>query len=174
MQFHTIVSLGLATTVATCAAKFGDASARRIGIAFLASWVASLLVDHLRTAHINVVMLAIDATTLVVFIRTSVGSRRMWTVVASAFLAIIVGSHLATLIDFRIQMNTFKFGMAALSYGILLAIVVGTFTGRGARRQREGIGASLDQAARPRPAPNLKVEWTRSQTAEPRLKDKVH
>jgi ABC-type nickel/cobalt efflux system permease component RcnA len=73
-------------------------------------------------------MFAIDTATLGIFVWTSLEERRLWTVVASAFLAIIVGSHLATLIDFRIHMNTFKFGMAMLSYGIVGCIAFGTWT----------------------------------------------
>jgi Na+-translocating ferredoxin:NAD+ oxidoreductase RnfD subunit len=130
VQLHTIVSLSLATAVTVSAVKFGDQSARRISVAFFASWIASLLVDQYRGPHVNVAMLAIDAITLAVLVQTSLKGRRLWTVVAAAFLAIIVGSHLATLIDFRIQMNTFKFAMAMLSYGILASIAVGTWTGR--------------------------------------------
>jgi hypothetical protein len=141
VQLHTIVSLSLATGVTALAVKFGDRSARTVGVAFLASWVASLLVDQFRTPHINVAMLVIDTLTLAVFVQTSLRHRQLWTVIAAAFLAIIVGSHLATLIDFRIQMNTFKFAMAMLSYGILICVAAGTWAGR----IRLGAVAELDQ-----------------------------
>jgi len=86
-------------------------------------------------------MLVIDTVTLAVFVQTSLRYRRLWTVTAGAFLAIIVGSHLATLIDFRIQMNTFKFAMAMLSYGILISVAAGTWAGR----SRLGAVAELDE-----------------------------
>jgi hypothetical protein len=73
-------------------------------------------------------MLAVDALTLVVFVWISVRTRRIWTVVASAFMAIIVASHVAVIIDLRVTVGTLLIGMAMWSYGVLACIAFGTWT----------------------------------------------
>jgi hypothetical protein len=135
-------SLGLAVGTTGAALKFGDFSARRIGAAFLGSWLGSLLlVDVQDTYSTGVAMLAIDGATLVYFVWISLRSRRLWTAVASAFMAIIVASHVATTIDLRVTINTFRLSMAIWSYGILLCVAFGTFA---AWRERRLAGLAPD------------------------------
>lgn len=143
MQLHTLISLGLATAVCGVAVRFGDHSARRIGAAFFANWVGSLLVYRINDYHTDLEMLAIDLATLIFFVWVSMRWRRIWTLVASAFMAIIVASHVATMIDLRVMINTFNLGMAIWSYGILLCIAFGTWAGwRESRRLESRAGSS--------------------------------
>jgi hypothetical protein len=67
-------------------------------------------------------MFGIDSATLAYFMWVSLRCRRIWTVAASAFMTLIVASHVATAIDFRLAINTFRLGMALWSYGILACI----------------------------------------------------
>jgi len=53
--------------------------------------------------------------------------RRSWPVWASALQALIVMSHLLTLVDLRPPMFAFYAVMNLASYGILLALALGTF-----------------------------------------------
>jgi hypothetical protein len=132
-----MISLGLAVGTVGAAFKFGDFSARGIGGAFLGSWVGSLLVDNHDAYNPGMAMLGVDGAALVCFVWVSLRSRRLWTVVASAFMAIIVASHVATMIDLRVTINTFRLSMAIWSYGILACIAFGTWA---ARRERRAAG----------------------------------
>jgi predicted anti-sigma-YlaC factor YlaD len=135
VQLHTLISLGVAVAVAGAAVKFGDYSARRIGAAVLVAWLGSQLLDSSNAYKTDLAMLALDAATLVYFVWISIRSRRLWTVIASAFMAIIVASHVATTIDLRVTIDTFKVSMAIWSYGILLCLVFGTWAGWRERRR---------------------------------------
>ena len=130
MQLHTFISLGVAVGATGCAAKYGDRTARRFSFGMLASWVASLAVDNASTQDTGLAMFCIDSATLAYFAWASLRSRRIWTVVASAFMALIVASHVATAIDFRLAINTFRLSMALWSYGILACVAFGTWSSR--------------------------------------------
>lgn len=138
MQTHTIISLILAVLICGLAMWRGDRSARWIGAAFLADWVGSLLVHRRQTLNADYGVLAIDMVTLAAFVWISMRTRRLWTIVASAFMAIIVASHVAVMIDFRVTINTLKASMAIWSYGVLACIAFGTW----AAARRHGHAAS--------------------------------
>ncbi|WP_029910351.1 hypothetical protein [Caulobacter sp. UNC358MFTsu5.1] len=129
MQIHAVISLILAILVCGLAMWRGDRSARWIGTAFLADWLGSLLVyrPHVQSADYGVLM--IDIVTLAAFVWISMRTRRLWTIVASAFMAIIVASHVAVMIDLRVTINTLKASMAIWSYGVLACIAFGTWAG---------------------------------------------
>jgi hypothetical protein len=145
-----MISLGLAVGTTGAAVKFGDFSARRIGAAFLSDWLASLLVVDVQDAYnVGLAMLAADGVTLVYFVWISLQSRRLWTAVASAFLAIIVASHVATMIDLRVTISTFRLSMAIWSYGILACLAFGTWAAWRDRRKAgsPSIAGGADLAA---------------------------
>ena len=75
MQLHTLISLGVAVAVAGAAVKFGDYSARRIGVAVLVAWLGSQLLDSNNAYKTDLAMLALDAATLVYFVWISIRSR---------------------------------------------------------------------------------------------------
>lgn len=129
MQIHTIISLILAVLVCGLAMWRGDRSARWIGAAFLADWLGSLLVHRQQVQSADYGVLAIDIAALAAFIWISMRTRRLWTIVASAFMAIIVASHVAVMIDLRVTINTLKASMAIWSYGVLACIAFGTWAG---------------------------------------------
>ena len=62
------------------------------------------------------------------------GARRIWTIIASAFLAIIVASQVAVVIDLRVTLGTLLISMAMWSYGVLACIAFGTWASWRARR----------------------------------------
>ena len=136
MQLHVIISLGLAVGTTGLAVKYGDQTARRFGVAFLLNWLASLAVDTGDFQHTGLGLFAIDAVTLAYFAWASLQARRIWTVAATAFMLLIVASHLATAIDFRVTINTFRMGMALCSYVILACIGFGTWGGWRERSRR--------------------------------------
>jgi hypothetical protein len=125
-----MISLGVAVGTTGLAFKFGDQTARRFGGAFLASWAASLAVSYVSPLGKQPTIFCIDSATLIYFVWASLRSRRIWTMVASAFMTLIVASHVATAIDFRVAINTFKLSMALWSYGILACVGFGTWSSR--------------------------------------------
>ena len=128
MQIHTLVSLILAILICGLAMWRGDQPARWNGATFLAAWLGSLLVHSRDGYNADYGILAIDIATLAVFVWISMRSRRLWTIVASAILAIIVASHIAIMIDLRLTLNTMRVSMAVWSYGVLACIAFGTWT----------------------------------------------
>jgi hypothetical protein len=133
LQLHTLVSLSLAILVCGVAMWRGDLAARWTGAAFLASWLGSILVNRRDAYHADYGILAVDVVTLAILVCISTRTRRVWTMIAAAFQAIIVASHIAVIIDLRVSLNTLRVGMAIWSYGILACIAFGTWAGTRAR-----------------------------------------
>lgn len=131
---HVYISLSLAILTCGLAIWLGDVAARRIGAAFLISWIASLLVYRNNAQNTDLGVLLVDIATLFFFVWASIKARLIWSVLASAFQLIVVASHLAATIDLRVTIGTFNLSMAMWSYGILLCIAFGTWTGRRDRR----------------------------------------
>lgn len=134
MQIHTFISLILAILVCGMAIWRGDQPARWSGATVLASWLGSILVHSHSAYTADYGVLAIDIATLVILIGISIRTRRLWTIILSAFSAIMVASHIAVIIDLRVTLNTLKAGMAIWSYGILACIAFGTWAARRERR----------------------------------------
>ncbi len=129
MQIHTLVSLIVAVLVCGLAMWRGDQPTRWIGATLLASWLGSLLVNRHDAYNADYGILAIDVLTLAIVVWISMRSRRIWTIIASAFLTIIVASHIAVMIDLRVSLNTLRISMAIWSYGVLACIAFGTWAG---------------------------------------------
>jgi ABC-type transport system involved in cytochrome c biogenesis permease subunit len=130
-----MISLGLAVGTAGLAIGYGDQAARSFGALFLANWLASLAVDNASTVNTGLGVFCVDGATLVCFIWASLRTRRVWTLVATAFMALIVASHVATAIDFRVTINTFRLSMALWSYGIMACVGFGAWRAWRARRR---------------------------------------
>ena len=140
MQIHTVISFGLATVICGVAAKVGDDSARRIAVAFFLNWLGSLLAYRADAYNTEWQILALDVVTLIYFAWVSIRWRRLWTVIASAFVAITVASHVATMIDLRVTIDTFNVSVAIWSYGVLVCIAFGTWASWRERRPRRVAG----------------------------------
>lgn len=135
MQTHTLVSLIVAVLVCSLAMWRGDRAARWTGATLLAGWLGTLLVYKRDPINADYGMLVIDIATLAMFVAISIRTRRLWTIVASAFMAIIVASHIAVMIDLRVTLGTLWISMALWSYGVLACLAFGTWSAwREARR----------------------------------------
>lgn len=134
LQIHTLISLMLAVLICGLAMWRGDLAARWTGAVSLANWLGSLLIYRRDAYNADYGVLAIDAIALIAFVWISIRTRRIWTIIASAFLAIIVASHVATVIDLRVTHGTWLIGMAMWSYGVLACIAFGTWASWRARR----------------------------------------
>ena len=134
LQIHTLISLLVAVLICGLAMWRGDVAARWTGAVSLANWLGSLLAYRRDAYNADYGILAIDVVTLIVFVWISMRTRRIWTIVASAFLTIIVASQVAVVIDLRVTLGTLLISMAVWSYGVLACIAFGTWASWRARR----------------------------------------
>jgi hypothetical protein len=135
LQLHTFISLIMAMLICGMAMWRGDQAARWAGAVCLAGWLGSILVYRVNPYSADYGLLAVDVASLIGFVWISVRMRRIWTVILSAFMAIIVASHVAAMIDLRVTIGTLVVGMAMWSYGVLACIAFGTWAGWRERRR---------------------------------------
>lgn len=130
-MFDTLASqIGFAIAVLVTAFAFlkGDEPERVGAGAYMLGLFASQLVQDKHAAGgTQWGMMAIDAVFLAVCIGLAWKSRRTWPVWVCALQSLIVMSHLLTLVDLRPSMTAFFAVINIASYGVLVAIAVGTF-----------------------------------------------
>lgn len=131
-----VLSLGVALVVCGLAIRFGEAPARRVGAVMLTAWICSLIVYRNNPRFADGGVMLIDGLVALFFIWESLRSRRLWTVVVAAFQLLAVASHLATVIDHRVTINTYKLSLAVWSHGILLVLALAVWRDWNARRAR--------------------------------------
>lgn len=121
-MIQALISLGVAIVICGAAIRFGDKPARRVGVIMLTGWLASLIVFRNSPRFTDTGLMLIDGLTAALFVWVSLSSRRLWTVVVSAFQLLAVASHLATIIDHRVTINTYMLSLAVWSHGILAVL----------------------------------------------------
>lgn len=126
----------MAIAVCGLAIRLGDKPTRRVGAIMLSGWVISLIVFRNSPRFADTGLMLIDGLVAVLFVWVSLSSRRLWTVIVAAFQLLAMASHLATVIDHRVTINTYKLSLAVWSYGILLVLAVAVW--RCWRAQRQG------------------------------------
>lgn len=130
-MFQTLFSqIGLMCAVAVTAFAFlkGDEPERLgAGVFMLGFFASQLLQDLTLLEGARWGMMAIDVVMLIAFSALAWKSGRAWPVWVCALQSLIVMSHITTILDLRPPINAFVAVVNLSSYGILLAIVVGTF-----------------------------------------------
>jgi hypothetical protein len=122
--------IGTAISISVVAFAFlkGDEPERVGAGAFVLALLASLLLqDDSRLTGPQWGLMIVDTVMLGVYAALAWKSRRSWPVWAGALQALIVMSHLLTVVDLRPPLAAFYAVMNLASYGILLAIAAGTF-----------------------------------------------
>jgi hypothetical protein len=105
----------------------GDEPERVGAGAFALALLASLLLqDDSRLSGPQWGLMIVDTVMLGVYAALAWKSRRSWPVWAGALQALIVMSHLLTVVDLRPPMAAFYAVMNLANYGILLALALGT------------------------------------------------
>jgi len=135
---QALISLGVAIVVCGAALRFGDKPARRIGAIMLGGWLVSLVVFRNSPRFTDMGVMVIDGVVAALFVWVSLSSRRLWTVVVSAFQLLAVASHLATFIDHRVTINTYTVSLAVWSYGILSVLAFAVWRHWREQRRAEG------------------------------------
>lgn len=107
----------------------GDEPERLAMGAYLLGWMASLLLQDDGGLHNNFQpgLFALDVIMLLIFGGIAWKFRRTWPIWATALQLVIVMSHVVILFDLRPTMDAFYTVLNVASYGILIAIAVGTF-----------------------------------------------
>jgi len=125
---YSQIGAGFAVLVIGFAFLKGDEPERVGGGAYALSLLASLLIqDDSQLSGTQWGLMAIDTVMLAVYAGLVWKSRRSWPVWASALQALIVMSHVLTIIDLRPPIAAFYAVINLASYGIMLAIAIGTF-----------------------------------------------
>lgn len=129
-MFDTLYAqIGTAISLLVVAFAFlkGDEPERVGAGAFALALLASLLLqDDGRLSGPQWSLMVIDTVMLGVYAALAWKSRRSWPVWAGGLQALIVMSHLLTLVDLRPPIAAFYAAMNIASYGILLALALGT------------------------------------------------
>jgi len=130
-MFDTLPSqIGAAFAVAVVAFAFlkGDEPERMGAGAYVLALFASQLIQDSGKLHgTNWGLMAIDLVMLAVYAGLAWKSRRSWPVWVCALQSLILMSHVLTLVDVRPPAAAFFAVINLASYGVLLALAVGTF-----------------------------------------------
>lgn len=106
------------------------------GLSFIA-WLASLLIqDNAALDLQEYAMLGVDFAMLAALGVLAWRGERTWPVWAAACQAITVAVHLSKMVDFRIPTVAYISALVLASYGVLIALAIGTFV---AWREREAL-----------------------------------
>ena len=117
-----------ALLVAAFAFMKGDEPERiGAGAYMLALFASQLIQDSVQLAGPNWGLMAIDVVMLAVYAGLSWRSRRAWPVWVCALQSLIIMSHIMTLVDLRPTFTAFYTVINLASYGVLLALAIGTF-----------------------------------------------
>lgn len=130
-MFETLssqIGFGIAVLVVAFAFLKGDEPERIGGGAYMLALFASLLIqDKGEHASTQWGLMALDTVMLAVYAALAWKSRRSWPVWVCALQAVIVMSHLLTVVDIRPALAAFYAVINLASYGVLLSLAVGTF-----------------------------------------------
>ncbi|MFA4952007.1 hypothetical protein [Brevundimonas sp.] len=130
-MFETLASqIGAVFAVCVTAFAFlkGDEPERIGAGAYILGFLASLLMqDSGQLYGTNWALMGIDTVMLCVYAGLAWKTNRAWPVWVCALQSIIVLSHVLTIVDVRPPLAAFYAVINLASYGILVAISVGTF-----------------------------------------------
>lgn len=128
------ISLAIAVLICGFALWKGDRPARLVAGVYLAAWVLTPFLALHDPMQPEWRVMVLDALVMVLFIGVSLRTRRIWTVFAAACQMMAVASHVVSFIDLRINIATVVLGLALLSYGVLVALLLATVSSIRARR----------------------------------------
>jgi len=128
------ISLGVAVLICGFAIWKGDRWARFVAVVYLAGWIVTPLVAVGDPLQPEWAVMGVDVAVMLLLIWASLIARRLWSVFAAACQMMAVASHVVSIIDLRIYMATVIVGLALLSYGVLVALLVATLSAIKARQ----------------------------------------
>lgn len=135
----------VAVWAATGFAFWAGRRPERIGaVGMWLAWAGTVVVQN-RTNWIDPQygIMAVDSALLGILVWVAFRSERRWPIFAGALHLLGVGAHIAMALDLRIESFAYLTTLAIWSYGVLLALVLGTvFEAVPERRRLRAEGAS--------------------------------
>ncbi|WP_425995054.1 hypothetical protein [Caulobacter sp. DWR1-3-2b1] len=128
------ISFSIAVLICGFAIWKADRWARFVAIVYLTGWIASSLVQIRDPMSPEWGVMVVDVVAMFLMVWASLKARRLWSVFAAACQMMAVASHVVSIIDLRIYVATVIMGLALLSYGVLVALLVATLSAIHARR----------------------------------------
>ena len=136
-MYHTLspwISLAVAVLVCGFALWKGDRWTRFVAGVYLIGWIVTPFAAIRDPLSPEWRVMVIDVVVMVLLIWASLKARQLWTVWAAACQMMAVASHLVSIIDLRISIDTLVVGLTLLSYGVLVALLAATLLALRARR----------------------------------------
>ena len=136
-MYHSLtpwISLSVAVLICGFAIWKGDRWARFVAVIYLAGWFITPLLAVGDPLQPEWAVMGLDVVVMLLLVWASLKARRLWSVFAAACQMMAVASHVVSIIDLRINMATVVVGLALLSYGVLVALLVATLSAIKARR----------------------------------------
>ncbi len=131
-----IFGLGLMALVTSIAIWLGGPVERRVAAVLAGAWLLSILIDRDGHAGIQWGIFAVDVVFFVYLLAETVSCRRLWPAVAGGFQFFVVMTHVAFVLDIRIEHWGFFSAYYVWSYGIVAAVLVGAVTAPEGRIRR--------------------------------------
>jgi hypothetical protein len=135
--YHTLspwISFGVAVLICGFAMWKGDRPIRFVAAVYLLGWIATPFLALRDPMQPEWRVMVLDTLVMVLFVGVSLRTRRLWTVFAAACQMMSVASHVVSIIDLRINISTVVVGLALLSYGVLVALLLAALSAIRARR----------------------------------------
>ncbi len=130
-MLDTIYSqIGAAVIVLVCGFALwkGGRAEQWAGGILIVAWLGTILIqDQTDSVGFHPLDLVVDASVLAALGTIAWRSDRNWPIWASACQAINLATHLAFALDLRIPETAYYSALALASYGVLVALAVGTF-----------------------------------------------
>lgn len=119
----------------------GDRPIRFVAAVYLFGWIATPFLALRDPMQPEWRVMVLDTLAMVLFVGVSIRTRRIWTIFVAACQMMMVASHVVSIIDLRINIATVVVGLALLSYGVLVALLLATLSAirtRRVARERRG------------------------------------
>lgn len=131
-----IFGLGLMALVTSLAMWLGGPVERRVSAVLAGAWLLSILVDRDGHAGVQWGIFVIDVVFFVYLLAETVSSRRLWPAAASGFQLFVVMTHVAFILDLRIEHWGFFSAYYVWSYAIVATVLFGALTAPEGRLRR--------------------------------------
>lgn len=128
ISWSEIVGLGLVALVTAIAIRRGGPVEKRVAAVLSGAWLLSILIDQDSRQGVQWGIFAIDVLFFVYLLTETVAHNRLWPAVASGLQLFVVMTHVAFLLDLRIEHWGFFSAYYVWSYAILATVLIGTLT----------------------------------------------
>ena len=137
--------IGVSIFLAVCAAAIwrGKWEERSVGAAFLAGWLATLLLRDRSWAGTQWGAFGVDLAFLLLVVGVALRSRRYWPMVAAGFQLLAVATHAARILDHHLGMWAYITAGVIWTWLVMATLAVGTYNRWRERRQPAANGLAI-------------------------------